>query len=303
MLDQNGLISSLPGLEVPYHPARWIGGDILPEIVVLHDTASRLEEGAAANYLQNNSAKVSAHFVIERSGEITQQVPVFKRANHAGSSSFEGRSGCNRFSIGIELVNPGKMTSAGDGLAMAWFGREYGISGEGIRYEETPEHGSGWWMPYTEAQMETLHLLLERLFEDVPSLRDITTHWYVSPGRKIDTNPLFPLEQIRARILGRDDPAEERANAASFEEGDRHVKVQLSSGSLNMRRWPSFNPNVLGTIPNGMEVPVLRHGTFADREWLKVRFNGQEGWVVARYTSAATKASIAEKMLRGKSLR
>ena len=59
-----------------YDPARWIGGTITPEIVVLHDTASSLEEGNAAEYLRDNEAKVSVHFVIERSGAWVQQVPV-----------------------------------------------------------------------------------------------------------------------------------------------------------------------------------------------------------------------------------
>lgn len=47
--------------------------------------------------------QVSAHFVIRRDGEVEQYVPVHKRAWHAGVSSFEGREGCNDFSIGIEL--------------------------------------------------------------------------------------------------------------------------------------------------------------------------------------------------------
>jgi N-acetylmuramoyl-L-alanine amidase len=53
-------------------------------------------------------------------------------------------------------------------------------------------------MPYAQAQMDALISLLETLFRDIKTLTDITTHWYVSPGRKVDTNPLFPLEDVRA---------------------------------------------------------------------------------------------------------
>jgi len=47
--------------------------------------------------------RVSSHLLIKRTGEIIQFVPFEKRAWHAGQSSFAGRSGCNDFSIGIEL--------------------------------------------------------------------------------------------------------------------------------------------------------------------------------------------------------
>ena len=47
--------------------------------------------------------RVSAHVFIRRDGETIQFVPFDQRAWHAGQSTFEGRSGCNDFSIGIEL--------------------------------------------------------------------------------------------------------------------------------------------------------------------------------------------------------
>ncbi len=47
--------------------------------------------------------RVSAHFLIERDGIVTQFVSCLERAWHAGVSSFEGRETCNDFSLGIEL--------------------------------------------------------------------------------------------------------------------------------------------------------------------------------------------------------
>lgn len=47
--------------------------------------------------------KVSSHLFIDRKGAVTQFVPFIKRAWHAGESSFQGRTRCNDFSIGIEL--------------------------------------------------------------------------------------------------------------------------------------------------------------------------------------------------------
>ena len=266
--------------------AKATGGVIVPTLVVLHDTASRLEPGSAAAYLRDNSAKVSVHFIVERDGSLIQQVPTNRRANHAGESHYHGRDGCNGFSIGIEIVNPGRMTDAGHGQARTWFKVTYPVAEWDIHAVTTPEHGAGYWMDYTAAQIETVMSLCQTLFAGIPTLTDIRTHWYVSPGRKVDTNPLFPLEAVRARVLGRDDPAELAARDASFGDlGQRMVRIDTNGSGLNMRIWPSFNPNILTQIPDGALVPVVRHGVFGGRPWLRVLFDGREGWIVAAYTT------------------
>lgn len=277
---------------VAFTPARWAGVTIVPEIVILHDTAGRLEKRNSARYLADNDAKVSAHFVIERDGTITQLVPTNRAAFHAGQSSYHGRAWCNNFSIGIEIVNPGKMAkiAGGDVLrARAWWKQTF-TDGDDCDLVEayTPEHGAGVWMDYTNEQIAAVAELLETLFRDIPTLRDITTHWYVSPGRKVDTNPLFPLDAIRSTILGRDDPA---ATVADMATASAHgaVRIKTAGSNLNLRRWPSFNPNVIGSIPNGEVVVLLGRGdpTSPAQGWDKVLYDGREGWVLARYTETA----------------
>ncbi len=274
---------------VAFDAAILTGGKITPEVVVMHDTAGRLEAGNSAAYLARTT-KASVHFVVERNGAVTQLVDTNRRAGHAGQSTFQGRPDVNAFSIGIEIVNPGKLTRLGGGSAIAWYGQEFGYGEYKLAEIETPEHGKGVWMPYPEAQIAAVLDLTIALFEDIDTLRDITTHWYISPGRKIDTNPLFPLESLRARILGRDDPALELAEAKSSEmKTEMFVRVNAPASGLNVRRWPSFNPNVIGTAPHGAELPVLRTGVFGGLGWHLVRFDGREGWVVDRYTETATK--------------
>lgn len=276
---------------LPFKAARHVGGIISPSIVILHDTAGRLTKGNSAAYLRYNEAKVSVHFILERDGTIEQQVETNRRAGHAGQSSYHGRADCNAFSIGIEIVNPGRMTqvAASPLTARAWWKQTFVDGDPGERggcdlvSMTTAEHGSGVWMDYTPEQIASLAALLEALFRDIPTLKDITTHWYVSPGRKADTNPLFPLDAIRAKILGRDDPAEIEAEAQSHPATDGMVFIGPKSG-LNMRRWPSINPNIIAAIPHGEIVPVLRTGTFDGREWHRVLYSGHEGWVVAAYT-------------------
>lgn len=269
-----------------YTAAKAIGGEIAPTLVVVHDTASRLDAGSAAGYLRDNPAKVSVHFIVERDGTLIQQVPVNRRANHAGKSTYHGREGCNGFSIGIEIVNVGRMTTAGIGHARTWFKETYDIEAWDIHKVTTAEHGSGYWMDYTEAQIATVLALCQALFAGIPTLMDIRPHWYVSPGRKVDTNPLFPLEALRAKVLGRDDPAELAAIDASHGSlAQRMVEVATRGSALNMRAWPSFNPNIIASLPDGTAVPVVREGVFAGRRWLCVLFDGREGWIVSSYTA------------------
>lgn len=90
---------------IDFRQAKLIGGTITPTIVVLHDTAGRLTKFNSRDYLATNAA-ASVHFVVERDGTISQLVQTNRRAGHAGQSSYHGRSGCNDFSIGIEIVNP-----------------------------------------------------------------------------------------------------------------------------------------------------------------------------------------------------
>lgn len=269
--------------------ARNIYGKITPEVIILHDTAGRLDKFNSADYLRDHQRGTSVQFVVERDGTITQQVPTNRRAGHAGTSTYHGRKGVNGFSIGIEIVNVGKMTRVNDEIARTWFGQTFKIKEYEIEEITTDEHGHGLWLPYTEEQITAVIKICQACFEYYPSLMDIRAHWYVSPGRKIDTNPLFPLDHVRSVVLGRDELVEEQADEAAGDEyaPDSMVTIFTPGSSLNMRRWPSFNPNVIATIPHNAIVPILISSEINGRKWVKVVFQGQEGWVIAQYTSEA----------------
>ncbi|WP_241232792.1 N-acetylmuramoyl-L-alanine amidase [Paracoccus haematequi] len=221
---------------------RSFGGQITPELVILHDTAGRLTKGNSADYLRTSPGGTSVHFIVERDGSIEQQVPTNRRAGHAGKSSYHGRTDCNAFSIGTEIVNPGRMDAVAgqQNVGRAWWGQN--LQGErpgDTVVMATPEHGTGAWMSYPAEQIDAIDQLLTALFAAIHTLHDIRTHWYVSRGRKVDTNPLFPLEQLRTRILGRDDPADLAAEAASVPgPTDDTVRIKAASG-LNMRAGPA----------------------------------------------------------------
>lgn len=65
--------------------------------------SNRLDPGAHPYFHDIATQRVSAHFLIRRSGAISQFVSCHDRAWHAGVSCWRGRERCNDISIGIEL--------------------------------------------------------------------------------------------------------------------------------------------------------------------------------------------------------
>ena len=109
--------------------------------------------------------QVSAHLFIRRDGELVQFVPFCERAWHAGVSSFQGHTGCNDFSIGIEL-------------------------------EGTDD------LPFTDAQYEQLTDVTKSIQFHYPaiSLGRIVGHNDIAPGRKTDPGLFFDWPRFRLGI-------------------------------------------------------------------------------------------------------
>jgi AmpD protein len=63
-----------------------------------------LDTGRHPAYREVEGKELSAHFLVDRRGRITQFVPTGRAAYHAGASRWRGRAGCNDFSVGIELI-------------------------------------------------------------------------------------------------------------------------------------------------------------------------------------------------------
>ena len=128
---------------------------------------NRLDCDADPAFADLHELKVSSHLFIDRMGAITQFVSLHERAWHAGQSCFEGRSGCNDFSIGIELEGTDTL-------------------------------------PYTDAQYTQLAHVTNRLCDHFPALTPsrIAGHSDIAPERKTDPGPAF--DWIRYRQLLRD---------------------------------------------------------------------------------------------------
>ncbi|HEX4647402.1 MAG TPA: 1,6-anhydro-N-acetylmuramyl-L-alanine amidase AmpD [Steroidobacteraceae bacterium] len=109
--------------------------------------------------------RASSHALIRRDGQIVQYVPFTERAWHSGRSEYQGRAGCNDFSIGIEL-------------------------------EGTDER------PYTDAQYERLAALTAALLAAYPTLsaEHIVGHSDIAPGRKTDPGQSFDWARFRTQL-------------------------------------------------------------------------------------------------------
>ena len=64
-------------------------------------------QSQAIKKLCDSRSKVSAHYFIKDDGKIINLVPDLYEAWHAGKSSWKNLKKLNRYSIGIEINNPG----------------------------------------------------------------------------------------------------------------------------------------------------------------------------------------------------
>jgi len=245
------------------------GGRLEPEYLVIHYTAGRsLKE--SVSWLSNAQARASAHVVIGRDGTIVQLVPFNTIAWHAGVSTWEGRSGLNRWSIGIELDNAGRLVPQGNRWR-AWFGKTYDEDEVLIATHKHESSPSGW-HTYTPQQLDAA-LELALLLVDRYHLRDVIGHDDISPGRKVDPGPAFPMESFRARIFGRRDDV---------------PQLYRTMTTLNIRTGPGTQHSTItgGPLPPGTRVEIVR----AQDSWRLVdvldSVNGimdMQGWVHHRF--------------------
>ena len=249
--------------ESPNHSGPF--GENLPDTIIIHYTADRSPESAIRT-LCNPRVKASAHLVIGRDESITQLVPFNTIAWHAGKSSYVGRSGYNKYSIGIEIDNAGRLTKRGNEY-FSWFGKAY-PENEVIEAVHRNENRPSFWHTFKEEQISIVQDICLILTDTYP-ITSILGHEDVSPNRKSDPGPAFPLEKLRARALysDRDNDGDE-----FFEEKNLGI---VTASKLNIRSKPVYTASTVA--------PPLSEGTIVDilqekNGWYEVNVETQ-GWV------------------------
>lgn len=182
---------TLNNLKVPFFPTDNQGGQVTPRFLVLHFTAGRGDEVATAKWFQNPNANASAHLTISQTGKISQSVLFNRVAWHAGTSTWKGINGLNRWSIGIEVCNPGPLEPIGNGQYKAWFGAVY-TKADGV-FEAKHKNGGPirGWLPFTPIQIDYVRRI-GKLLMTTYKIEEAVGHDMISPGRKSDPGPTMP---------------------------------------------------------------------------------------------------------------
>lgn len=255
--------------QVTYVPSPNVSGALEHKFLVMHFTAGRSAE-ESIQWLAKAQAKASAHLVIGRDGCITQLVPFNKVAWHAGASSWEGLQGLNKYSIGIELDNAGRLTQQG-GQWKAWFGgtlQECDVV-QAVHKHESKVCG---WHAYTPEQIDSALHVAGLLMEQY-GLIDVIGHEDIAPHRKCDPGPAFPMSNFRSRLMGR---------------MEDETPLYMPTTVLNIRSGPGMEYQPLPGSPLQVGTKVRFGAAQGTWWWVEVQAgdgisNSFEGWVNSSY--------------------
>lgn len=182
---------------------RLVTGD--PTHVVLHWTATA--RGTAKTLAQRiaklppkGQAGSSWHICVGSDGHLWQSVACEQGAWHAGgrtAATIDGKS-YNRFSVGIEIENLGRVVKGRDGAWRAWPFMKPGYKpGPLVKPDDIFQYGNHWYQKFPPDQLDALERLMD-LLEDEYGPLTIVGHNEVDPTRKEDPGPWL-LDYIRSR--------------------------------------------------------------------------------------------------------
>jgi len=255
---------------VNFQPSPNVSGNFkegFPDTVIIHYTAGANAESSAKT-LSNPSVKASAHLIIGRGGKIIQLANFKTITWHAGRSSYKGRNGFNQYAIGIEFDNAGAVDKREDGCYYSWFNKKYSEE-EVVKAIHQNESKPRYWHAYSEIQIK-LAFKICRLLKDTYNIKSILGHEEISPGRKIDPGPAFPLDRLREHILN---------GRSSDTINSLPESGKVMAKALNIRSGPSTVNNTIALpLKNGEEVTILEE----KNGWYRVKTT-IEGWVAADY--------------------
>ena len=179
VIDQHGWLTEVERVTSPNFDAR--PQDCSVRLIVIHGISlppgqyggpyirdffsNCLDTNGHEYFAEIGEMRVSAHCLIERDGHLVQFVSFDDRAWHAGESNWRGDTGCNDFSVGIEL--------------------------EGCDDEA-----------YTEEQYQSLAGLITSIRRKYPAIEAdaLVGHSDIAPGRKTDPGPAFDWDRLKQLV-------------------------------------------------------------------------------------------------------
>lgn len=244
----NGTGSSNPDAKPPIKqfiqsPNRSSRNGHIIDMVVVHCTEGSLQ-GTIATFRNPGGRQVSAHYVIDRNGDIYQMVADSERANHC--------MGANQNSIGIEHV--GTMTQAlaaaqsrASAALIRWLLQQYNIPSTRVfGHDFAPGYsGGGTTCPDALFGAHTQQAVQDWVNANV-----------------VAGAPLAP---------GTDEAPQPAAGS----------RLTVTASSLNVRLTPSLLGTIIGSLQQGETVDWLE--TSADQNWAKVQKPGLTGFASLRF--------------------
>jgi len=140
----------------------------LIKFIIIHYTGMK-KESEAIKKLCDFKSKVSSHYFIKNSGKVLSLVPDLYEAWHAGESKWKNFKSLNKYSIGIEINNPG--------------------------------HNFGY-KNFSSKQIISLKKLLKYLIKKYKiKFQNILGHSDIAPNRKKDPGEKFPWRELSQENL------------------------------------------------------------------------------------------------------
>ena len=139
------------------------------KFIIFHYTGMKNEKDAIKR-LTSSKSKVSSHYFIKNNGEIIALVPELYASWHAGISFWENYKSINKYSIGIEISNPG----------------------HSYNYKE-----------FSKKQIHSILILTKYLIKKYKiKIKFILGHSDIAPFRKKDPGEKFPWKYLSKKEVG-----------------------------------------------------------------------------------------------------
>lgn len=183
---------------------------IVPELIVIHYAVTHsLDATVRAQRARTYWAQFSIDGFVSEGPDyhVFQAMAANQKGAHAGESEWthpvtgELKEGCNDFSIGIEIANPGPLIEKGGKLWTVYgkeWPREQAI--EARHRNWTPKEWTHWAI-FTDQEIDILIDLGRALVKAYPTIVDVRGHDEISPGRKSDPGPAMDMGYLREKIL------------------------------------------------------------------------------------------------------
>jgi len=277
----------------------------LPNSIIIHYTAGSSDR-SAINAMKSRG--LSAHLVVDKDPgyKTTQLVRFNRRAIHAGKSSdvLGGKklTSFNAYSIGIEIDNPGPISKVG-GKYYTWYNKKRKANPLPTDKVHFGPHRNSvtktkMWAKYPQGQIDTIYEICRQLCKHYPSIQYILGHEEISPGRKSDPGPAFPLDEMRETLFKENekngsklvDPkdyskapgGDKSSNDASTTDhaSDNGLTGRVTANTLNIRAGASQSEaKVAAPLKKGAYLEVLKLSS----GWCKVNHYALIGWVSKDY--------------------